>query len=183
MKIIRKQELKVTDIQMGDQIVILLAGFGEFTATAQKVTEKGVLFMFDDCIANQPINERETNKGGYIQSYMKKWIDTVLMSAFPEELRGRIQDLTPPTYGQLFGHDDWYERALEPDDDEQLPLMKIRKNRIADYENVYAWYWLKNATKKSYSSACFAGVNGNGNCHHYHASSTYGVRVVFWLVK
>ena len=60
MNVIRKQELEVQDIQqiqMGDQIVVSLAEFGEFTATAQKITEKGVLFMFDDCIAEHQMND------------------------------------------------------------------------------------------------------------------------------
>lgn len=162
MEVIRKQKLELkldaNKIQIGDQIIIPLNGFGEFTATAQKITEKGVLFMFDDCVAERQMNDDWTNKGGYAKSHMKKWIDTVLLSAFPEELRGRIQDLALPTYGMMFGHDDWYKRAIEPDDDEQLPLMAKRKNRVADFNNDYEWYWLQNATKQDYSAAYFADV-------------------------
>lgn len=183
MKVIRKQELEVTEIQMGDQIVIPLAEFGEFTATAQKITEKGVLFMFDDCVAEQQMNKQWTNKGGYAKSYMKKWIETVLFSAFPEELQGRIQDLALPTYGMIFGHDDWYERAIEPDNDEQLPLMAKRKNRVADFNDDYEWYWLQNATKKDYSAARFAVVGSYGDATCLGASYSNGVRPVFWLVK
>lgn len=186
MEVIRKQKLEVQDIQkiqVGDQIVIPLAEFGEFTATAQKITEKGVLFMFDDCVAEQQMNEEWTNKGGYAKSHMKKWIDTVLMNAFPEELQGRIQDLALPTYGMMFGHDDWYERAIEPDNDEQLPLMAKRKNRVADFNDDYEWYWLQNATKKDYSAAYFAFVYHYGGTDYAYASGSYGVRPVFWLVK
>lgn len=186
MKVIRKQELEVQDIQkiqVVDQIVIPLAEFGEFTATAQKITDKGVLFMFDDCVAEQQMNKQWTNKGGYAKSYMKKWIDTVLLSAFPEELRERIQDLALPTYGMMFGHDDWYERAIEPDNDEQLPLMAKRKNRVADFNDDYEWYWLQNATKKDYSAADFAVVYVSGFAPCNHASDSGGVRPVFWLVK
>lgn len=186
MEVIRKQKFEVQDIQkiqVGDQIVIPLAEFGEFTATAQKITEKGVLFMFDDCVAEQQMNEEWTNKGGYAKSHMKKWIDTVLMNAFPEELQGRIQDLALPTYGMIFGHDDWYERAIEPDNDEQLPLMAKRKNRVADFNDDYEWYWLQNATKEDYSAAYFARVDGGGGAGYYGASSSRGVRPVFWLVK
>lgn len=186
MNVIRKQELEVQDIQqiqMGDQIVIPLAEFGEFTATAQQITEKGVLFMFDDCVAEHQMNGDWTNKGGYAKSRMKKWIDTVLLSAFPEELQERIQDLALPTYGMMFGHDDWYERAIEPDNDEQLPLMAKRKNRVADFNDDYEWYWLQNATKKDYSAAYFAAVYYSGNTNYIGASYSYGVRPVFWLVK
>ncbi len=186
MKVMRKQGVEVQDIQkiqMGDQIVIPLAEFGEFTATAQKITEKGVLFMFDDCVAEQKMNDDWTNKGGYAKSHMKKWIDTVLLSAFPEELQERIQDLALPTYGMMFGHDDWYERAIEPDNDEQLPLMAKRKNRAADFNDDYEWYWLQNETKKDYSAAAFAYVTTHGNPTYDYASHSNGVRPVFWLVK
>ncbi len=181
MEVIRKQKLEVTEIRVGDQIVVPLEGFGEFTTTAQKITEKGVLFMFDDCVAKHQMNDDCTNKGGYAKSNMKKWIDTVLLSAFPEELRGRIQDLTLPTYGMMFGHDGWYKRAIEPDGDEQLPLMAKRKNRVADFNNDYEWYWLQNATKQDCSAAFFAYACGYGTAACTASSTSGGVRPVFWL--
>lgn len=186
MEVIRNQKFEVQDIQkiqVGDQIVIPLAEFGEFTATAQKITEKGVLFMFDDCVAEQQMNNDWSNKGGYAKSHMKKWIDTVLLNAFPDELQGRIQDLALPTYGMIFGHDDWYKRAIEPDNDEQLPLMTKRKNRVADFNDDYEWYWLQNATKKDYFAAGFARVGSGGDAAYDGASGSGGVRPVFWLVK
>lgn len=186
MKVIRKQELEVQDIQKiqtGDQIVIPLAEFGEFTATAQKITEKGVLFMFDVCVAKQKMNKRLTNADGYAKSHMKKWIDTVLLSAFPEELQVRIQDLALPTYGMMFGHGYNYELTFESDDDEQLPIITKRENRVVDFNNREGWYWLQNATKNDCSVACFACVTGFGSPNYYDAPFFNGVRPVFWLVK
>ena len=44
---------------------------------------------------------------------------------FPEELRDKIYGLTLPTVGQIVGHKyEWDDKNLEPDIDEQLPLMK-----------------------------------------------------------
>lgn len=183
MKVLRKQELETSSIQVGDQIIIQLTGFGEFTATAQKITDKGTLFLFDDCVTTRPMNTKWTNKGGYEKSDLYKWINDVLSAAFPEDLINRIDNLTIPTYGQIFGHDDWYNDVMEPDDDEQLPLMKKRKNRIADFNDDYEWYWLKNATKKEVSSSHFALVTGNGGAYYRHASNSYGVRPALWLVK
>jgi len=233
MKVLRKQELETSSIQVGDQIVIQLTGFGEFTATAQKITDKGTLFLFDDCVAEQPMNKKYTfrgwmgsfykllsrqqrnsliqltamrrklkklsikvksgdicyenvenmNKGGYEKSDLCKWISDVLSVAFPENLINRIDNLTIPTYGQMFGHDDWYNDVMEPDDDEQLPLMKKRKNRIADFNDNYEWYWIQNATKKEVSAANFAVVSNGGGTGYGNASNSIGVRPVFWLVK
>lgn len=184
MKVLRKQEIETTNIQVGDQIVIPLAELGEFTATAHKVTDEGVMFIFDNYITCRPMNNRSTNKGGFEKSDLKKWMDTVLLMAFPEELRDKIYGLTLPTVGQIVGHEDeWDNKNLESDSDEQLPLMKECKNRIACFEDQLTWGWLRNATKEEFSSAGFAGVGGGGNTGSGNASYSRGVRPEFWLVK
>jgi len=183
MKVLRNREVEVKNIRIGDQIIIPLAEFGEFTATAQKITDKGTLFLFDDCVAIQSMNKKDTNKGGFKKSDLKKWIDDVLLPAFPDNLRSRIENLTIPTYGQIFGHDDWYNDVIEPDNDEQFPLMTKRKNRIADFENGCEWYWLQNATKKEVSAAYFADVLNFGYTSYASASNSLGVRPVFLLVN
>lgn len=182
MKVLRKQELETSSIKVGDQIVIQLTGFDKFTATAQKITDKGTLFLFDDCVTSRPMDAKWINKCGYEKSDLCKWISDVLLAAFPEDLINRINNLTIPTYGQMFGHDDWYN-VMEPDDDEQLPLMAKRKNRIADFDNDCEWYWLQNATKKEVSSSHFAFVTNNGYAAYDGASNSLGVRPAFWLVK
>ena len=185
MKVLRKQEIDTANIQVGDQMVIPLAELGEFTATAHKVTDEGVMFIFDDYVTRRPMNNRNTNKGGFEKSDLKKWMDTVLYMAFPEELRDKIYGLTLPTVGQIVGHEDeWDNKNLEPDTNEQLPLMKKCKNRIACFEDQLAWGWLRNATKEEFSSAGFAFVGDDGNTDCYgNASASLGVRPEFWLVK
>lgn len=184
MKVLRKQEIDTANIQVGDQMVIPLAELGEFTATAHKVTDEGVMFIFDDYVTRRPMNNRDTNKGGFEKSDLKKWMDTVLFMSFPEELRDKIYSLTLPTVGQIVGHEDeWDNKNLEADTDEQLPLMKECKNRIACFEDQLTWGWLRNATKEEFSSAYFAVVSGSGNTGYYSASDSDGVRPEFWLVK
>ena len=189
MKVLRKQETETSNIQMGDQIIIQLTGFGEFTATAQKITDKGTLFLFDDCVAEQPMNKKPTNEGAYEKSDLYKWINTVLLSAFPEDVRTRIDNLTIPTYGQMFGHNAWYALSIKPDGDEQLPLMKERKNRIADFNGNYEWYWMQNTMKsylgqhlKEVATFNFTYVDDRGYTSGIDASNSYGVRPVFLLV-
>ena len=184
MKALRKQKIETANIQVGDQIVIPLAELGEFTATAHKVTDEGVMFIFDNYITCRPMNNRSINKGGFEKSDLKKWMDTVLLMAFPEELRDKIYGLTLPTVGQIVGHEDeWDNKNLEPDSDEQLPLMKECKNRIACFEDGLTWGWLRNATKEEFSSAYFAFVYDGGNASFGGASNSSGVRPEFWLVK
>ena len=184
MKVLRKQEIETANIQVGDQIVIPLAELGEFTATVHKVTDEGVMFIFDEYVTCRPMNNCSTNKGGFEKSDLKKWMDTVLFMAFPEELRDKIYGLTIPTVGQIVGHEDeWDNKNLEPDSDEQLPLMKECKNRIACFEDQLTWGWLRNATKEEFSSALFALVTGVGFSSCNGASHSLGVRPEFWLVK
>lgn len=176
-----KMMMRMADIKVGDQIEIPLKDIGTFTATAQQITDDGILFMFDDCVTRRSMNSECTNKGGYEKSELRKWVENDLFDAFPDYLKSKVSNLTLPTYGQMFGHDDWYEQAIEPDNDEQLPLMKIRKNRVVDYENDYTSYWVKNATKKSYSSDGFAGVVSRGLALWGGADNDGGVRPVFLI--
>lgn len=181
MKVYRTQKIKTENIKIGDQIIIKLKGNDIFSATAQKVTEKGILFMFDDCVEVLPVNKTNTNKGGFEESYLNKWLRDTLLPKFPKKLRKRIVNISIPSYGQIFGHDDWYDDVLEPDDDERFPLMMSRKNRIADYDNRAEWYWLRNATKDEYSASNFAGVYYGGYSIYDGASYSLGVRPVFLL--
>lgn len=184
MKVLRKYEKEVKTFKVGDQILIPLAGVGEFTATAHQITDDGILFMFDEYIAKRPMNKKNTNEGGFEKSDLKKWLDTELYLAFPEWLRERIANLSIPTVGQMFGHDDKLDgKYYEPDTNEQLPLMNERRNRVAYFQNDWEWGWLRNTVKKDWSSALFALVAGNGVTAYSGASNSYGVRPIFWLVK
>lgn len=172
------------DIAVGDQIEIPLGDLGTFTATVQMVKVDGALFLFDDYIEKRPMNENGSNEGGYEKSDLKKWIENDLFKMFPEVLRNHMTGLTIPTLGEICGWgDNWDKEHIEPDDDEQLPLMKQRRNRVAYYNNDYAWGWLRNAAKKEFSSASFAIVNGRGLTDYYYASNSDGVRPEFWLVR
>ena len=184
IKVLRSRETETKEIMVGDRILIPLEELGEFAATAHKVTDKGVLFIFDEYVTSRPMNRKNTTTGGYNKSDLKKWIDSVFMEAFPAELRSHIENLSIPTAGELFGHDDkWNNEHFEPDTDEHLPLMKERRNRVAYLNNEGSWGWLRNATKECVSSARFACVNPNGTAICRAASSSLGVRPEFWLVR
>lgn len=184
MKVIRTTIIETEDFQIGDRISVELNGLGTFNATAHKLTEKGALFIFDEYVASCQMNDEWTNKGGFVKSDLKQWMDTTLLPAFPDNLRNRVIDLSIPSVGEMFGHDDeWFNKTFEKDTDEQLPLMKDRRNRIAYLDGQLEWGWLRNATKKSVSSSNFAIVGSSGRASYNNASNSYGVRPEFWLVK
>ena len=97
MAVLRMIQMETENVQIGDKILVPLTGFGEFFATAHKITNEGVLFVFDDYVTVRPMNKTNTNKGGFENSDLKKWMDTVLLEAFPDQLRDRISKLTIPT--------------------------------------------------------------------------------------
>lgn len=183
MLVSRELIITTEDVQIGDKITIDLKSFGTFTATAQLVTDKDILFMFDDCIDERKMNSDNSNRGGFDKSDLNDWMQKTLLPAFPEDIRTKIELLSLPTYGMMFGHDRWYEDAIEPDNDDQLPLMKKRKNRVADYQDDYEWYWLRNATKKSWSATNFAHVDNDGNASSYDALGSSWVRPVFRIKR
>ena len=177
-----KSDLK--DAEVGDKTTIKLDGLGEFAATVHKVTDDKVMLIFDDYVADRPMNESGTNKGGFEDSDLNKWLHTEFVKALPYSIRARLTDVTIPTVGEMFGWDDeWDRNHFEADNDKQLPLMKQILNRVAYYNNKCEFGWLRNATKKEFSAAYFAFVNDNGYADCGIASISSGVRPEIWLVK
>lgn len=177
-----KSDLK--DAEVGDKTTIKLDGLGEFAATVHKVTDDKVMLIFDDYVAERPMNESDTNKGGFEYSDLNEWLHTEFVKAIPYSIRARLTDVTIPTVGEMFGWDDeWNRNYFEADNDKQLPLMKQRRNRVAYYNNECECGWLRNATKKEFSAASFAFVSFRGYSNCNGASSSYGVRPEIWLVK
>lgn len=177
-----KSNLK--DAEVEDKTTIKLDGLGEFAATVHKVTDDKVMLIFDDYVAKRPMNESGTNKGGFEDSDLNKWLHTEFVKALPYSIRARLTDVTIPTVGEMFGWDDeWDRNHFEADNDKQLPLMKQKRNRVAYYNNECECGWLRNATKKEFSSADFAHVSDGGNTDFLNASVSYGVRPEIWLVK
>lgn len=185
MDVMRTQTMWVPDnkIEIGDKIRLSMGDFGGFLATAQKVEENRTLFMFDDCVAVREMNTTDTNEGGYEKSELKSWLETTVLAQFPDDICNRVEGLSIPSYSMMFGHDGWCREFLEPDMDDQLPLMKVHKNRIAEYQNRFKLYWLRNATRMRFSSAGFAGVDSGGGANALYASVSFGVRPIFWLVS
>lgn len=177
-----KSNLK--DAEVEDKTTIKLDGLGEFAATVHKVTDDKVMLIFDDYVAKRPMNESGTNKGGFEDSDLNKWLHTEFVKALPYSIRARLTDVTIPTVGEMFGWDDeWDRNHFEADNDKQLPLMKQKRNRVAYYNNECECGWLRNATKKEFSSAYFALVGGIGAADCDDASGSVGVRPEIWLVK
>lgn len=170
--------------EIGDKTTIKLDGLGEFTATVHKVTDDKVMLIFDDYVTKRPMNESSTNNGGFEASDLNKWLHTEFIKALPYSIRTRLTDVTIPTVGEMVGWDSaWDRNNFEADDDKQLPLMKQRRDRVAYYNNECECGWLRNTTKKEFSSAHFAAMGDCGFTYFNRASTSGGVRPEIWLTK
>lgn len=177
-------KMSLFEKKIGDSVWVTLGRYGRFLATLQKIEGDSFTFMFDDCITKGSINQEDTNNGGYEESYMERFLSTDVYNAFPEGIRCCIKSVTLATAGQIFGHDnEWCNKYLIMDKEEQFPLMEKRQNRIACFDDDTCWWWLQNPVKKKHSSASFATVSHGGNTLFNAASNSYGVRPVFTLVR
>lgn len=185
MKVLRQIKMNVEHFEVGDQIKIKVKGIGNYTATVHKVTGDRALVVFDHCVAYRPMNENESNEGGFAKSDLCKWLNEEFIKLLPNKIRNRIVAdekhggvlVRVPTRGEMFGQDESSE-YYEPDNDERLLLMADRKNRICmSPDDDYAWYWLMNTRRES--AATFAFVHNDGYASCNNASSAYGVRPAF----
>lgn len=180
MKVKRMTEVETNRPKIGDRLRV-----GRYTATCQKVTEKGATFLLDQYLDRPiPMNKKNTNHGGYDNSDLRKYLqsDTVL-SDF-EEIRPYMVPfdngdlLRIPFAGELF---DKLPSWCTPDGHEQGPLMQDRRNRLALRCGDYEWGWINNKVKSSSTAFCF--VTDDGGVSYCYASRVVGVRPAFLIAE
>ena len=165
-----------TEIINGDKIRIKLSDGRKYTATAIDKNDERILFVFDECVARRSMNEEGGTEGGYLESDLRKYLTEEFYELLPKKIRARLlsdengDKLYLLSLKEVCGCDDNFD-----DCDGQLEYFKIRKNRIADFENGYSSWWLRAVV----SSAAFALVHYGGNAYSYSASTAFGVRPAF----
>lgn len=173
MRIKRSFEFETENFEVGDRIDIHLEDYGDFTATAQRVSEEGAIFLFDSIVLMRQLNELESENRGYAESDLRKWLENEFTNAFPEGIRAKIKQITIPTFGQIFGNSP-YHSNFEPDNDEQFPAMRECKNRLRLYMDHMNCYWLQNSVKNRGDEYC-ALVTNDGCGGYGSAKSRFGV--------
>lgn len=143
-----------------------------------------MVFMFVDCLKKEyPMNERDTNEGGYEESYLRQKLNTEILERFPAAMRLSLIPfdngdlLRIPTEYEIFGENEYGEQ--EPDWVEQFEYTKKRRGRIAlaGLNGGLQYYWLQN--KRVGSAAYFAFVYYDGYASFIYASNSYGVRPLY----
>lgn len=179
LEVMRKVSMKTDHVCIGDQIVV-----DKYTATCQKIEEDGAIFCMDQYLdAPMCMNAKNTNRGGYEASDLRKRLNSDELSFIFKEIAKRLVPFPNGDYiripycGEIFGRDDIDRSFFEADVCDQWPLMKKTSNRVAYRKNEWEYGWLQNVSVRS--AANFALVDAGGVAYTYGASYAYGVRPVF----
>ena len=192
MKVFRTSEvLAGGHYEIGDVVSFSLEDGEEVEAVAVKEefdaqNNAYMVFMFVDCLKKEyPMNERDTNEGGYEESYLRQKLNTEILERFPAAMRLSLIPfdngdlLRIPTEYEIFGENEYGEQ--EPDWVEQFEYTKKRRGRIAlaGLNGGLQYYWLQN--KRVGSATFFAFVNDYGCANGNYAPYSLGVRPFFFV--
>ncbi len=142
-------------------------------------------------------NDYATNKGGWKDSAMRKWLNEDVLPRLPKELQAMVvprtirqkingeevqtQDkLWLPSFTEMFGAKAAAERAPSDLGDEQFELFDSERSRVKEVPGRGTWwYWL--CSPGASDSAYFCLVDSNGDAGASYASRAYGVAFGFCL--
>ena len=172
------------DICVGKVFDFVLTTGEKAQFMVQRKDEDGYLCMLVDCLPElYQMNEKNTNKGVYSSSDLRKKMNSEIIDLFPADLRERMVPvfendlLRLATEKEIFGTNEYGKD--EPESTKQFEPMKSRRNRIAfrGKDEDWSWWWLANTVDGS--AADFALVDSSGDADYGNASSAGGVRPAF----
>ena len=174
---------EVGEWQIGDIIRFTLLTGEEVEAQCQRVDPEGATFCLTHCLEEgQPMNEENTNKGGWDESDLRKYLNTKILDSFPESIKSKMKPiytydfLTLPTVEDIFG--EWDFDRWEPKEgaEPNWPLMKHRQYRAKGN----CW-WERSAYYNTATHFCY--VNASGNANSNNASFSCGLAPTFLIAN
>lgn len=154
-------------------------------------------FVLKDCIGEPHVmNKQPTNKGGYMNSELRRYVLDELLPLFPDALRsafiprtmsefidGKAREYTDtlwiPSAADVLGDaaGDYWE--ADPSG-EQLRIFERERDRVKEVagKGTYPW-WLRSAYR--YNSGYFAIVGTGGGVNNGYANNSLGVAPGFDL--
>lgn len=184
-------------LKSGDNIPMMLKNGEEVSFDVGKDESGKVYFIMHDCLKEpKPMNRGWTNKGGWEESVMRKYLNEEVIELLPDELRKIIKPtkivqvwdgkrretedkLFPLSRTQAFGKDKKY-KEIEPDDS-QIDIFKSPRERAKELEGrrVPTTWWLRSPYSSDSTDFCY--VYTDGTVSHYFAHDSLGVAPAFCL--
>lgn len=183
-------------LKSGDLIPFTLKNGEEVAVRATRDDGGKWFFVLEDCLADtHRMNSRATNKGGWAECEMRRYLNNTIFALLPDEL----QEVIAPTKivqvldgervetedklfllskTQMFGKGYWSEQEPE---DTQLVCFRYEKDRVKECGDNGTWFWWLRSPGASGSSS-FARVNYDGSSSSTNASNSYGVAFGFCLI-
>lgn len=171
-----------TCLNEGDQIPVTLKNGDKILLDYTHDQNGKAYFICHDCYGKHCMNKTATNKGGWRDSEMRRYVTEEILPLLPDDLL----DVIAPTqirqirdgeelvsedklfllsYTQVFGG----EFDDEPDDT-QFEIFKKGTQRVkGDTEGDASWWWLRSAASAVYFSLVYSdgytGINIAGSSH------------------
>ena len=162
---------------------------------AARVTHDGkgnLFFVLEDCLEDgHAMNKRATNKGGWAECEMRKYLNKTVFALLPDELQAIIKPtkivqvldgertecedkLFLLSKAQVFG--DYSENEPE---DSHFDIFKREKDRVKECGDSGAWWWwLRSPYSQSSTNFCVV-YNTGGSAGNGHAYTSGGVAFGF----
>ena len=169
-------------LKVGDEIAETLKDGREVTFV---VMDDGVMGL-KDCLGYHRMNDTWTNKGGWLKTEMRRYLNEEVVDLLPDDLRAIIK---PRAFGtesdmlwlfsepEIFGEHIW---GAGDEGDKQLRYFAGPGNRVKlDEDGDATWWWERSPNGNNSSYFCF--VNSSGNASGNIASRSGGVCFGFYF--
>ena len=179
-------------IKSGDLIQFNLKT-GEEVAVRVTRDRKGQLFfVLEDCLEDEhAMNETWTNKGGWAECEMRKFLNTTVFALLPDELQAAIKptkivqvlegkriecqdNLFLLSRTQVFGGNRYLEQEPE---DSQLDVFMCEKSRVKQCGDRGTWFWWLRSPNTSHTNAfwnVYTGGSESGSGAGYACGVAFG---------
>lgn len=184
-------------LKSGDNIPVTLKNGEKVSFDIGKDESGKIYFVMHNCLKERkPMNGDRTNKGGWEESDMRRYLNEEAIELLPDELRGIIKPtkivqvwdgkrretedkLFLLSRTQVFGKHENYE-ASEPNDS-QIDIFKSQRGRVKGLGGceIPACWWLR-SPNFSYSGG-FCIVYTDGTVYYYSADYSLGVAPAFCI--
>ena len=182
-------------LNSGETTGLVFIGVDEFCA--KQTGERAPLsFMFEHCLSNdQVMNRTNTNRGGWRNSYMRKYLNEEFIKLVPDDLlsiikmskkwtmnSGESPTMTEDKFYLLSGVEVFGTHQYSNDGEgTQYEFFKDWRNRLRSYRNTASgvYWWLR--SPRYYDSSFFCGVSYSGGLFSGNAGGSRGVSPAFTL--
>ena len=133
-----------------------------------------VVFIFDDIYWEEPMNRRATNRGGWANSHMARFLRDEILPLLPDELVGVIKsrEIVQTISDEKFNYTGklWLPSLTEvgakdspvaETDDKPFPIFSGERSRIRESSGKTYWWWLRSPNVSN--TTTFWNVYANGS--------------------